>query len=177
MTLDEAIKHAEEVAEEQEALYGLCPASESEIFHCDGIKDCKTLKNGKNKGCQKCAEEHRQLAAWLKDYKRLLEREHCDDAISLETVIEWLMAKDIILSSQEEIVRKELKQLPSVKQEQKTGYWTERKMQENGFFLPTCSECGEVEPATRHTFVFRYCPNCGARMVEANRESEDKECR
>ena len=35
MTLDEAIKHAEEVAEQ-------------------------------NKGCQKCAEEHRQLAKWLK---------------------------------------------------------------------------------------------------------------
>lgn len=69
MTIDEAIKHAEEVAREQEELYRLCPASESEIFHCDGTKDCKTLKNGKNKGCQKCAEEHRQLAEWLKELK------------------------------------------------------------------------------------------------------------
>lgn len=66
MTLDEAIKHAEEVAEEQEELYRLCPASES-MFHCDGTKDCKTLKNGKNKGCRKCAEEHQQLAEWLKE--------------------------------------------------------------------------------------------------------------
>lgn len=48
MTLDEAIKHTEEVA------------------------------NGK---CDKCAEEHRQLAEWLKDYKRLLTSNHngkCD---------------------------------------------------------------------------------------------------
>jgi hypothetical protein len=70
MTLDEAIKHAEEVAEEQEELYKLCPASESEIFHCDGTKDCKALKNGKNKGCQACAKEHRQLAEWLEELKQ-----------------------------------------------------------------------------------------------------------
>lgn len=74
MTLDEAIKRAEEVAEEQKELYRLCPASESDIFHCDGAKDCKTLKNGKNKGCQKCAEEHKQLAEWLKELKQLREQ-------------------------------------------------------------------------------------------------------
>ena len=81
MTLEEAIKHAEEVAKEQEELYRLCPASESEISRCDGTKDCKTLKSGKNKGCQKCAKEHRQLAEWLKDYKRLLEQENVLDKI------------------------------------------------------------------------------------------------
>lgn len=62
MTIDEVIRHCEEVAKEQEGLYIICPASESEMSHCDGTKDCRTLKNGKNKGCQKCAEEHRQLA-------------------------------------------------------------------------------------------------------------------
>lgn len=79
MTLDEAIKHAEEVAREQEELYRLCPASES-MFHCDGTKDCRTLKNGKNKGCRKCAEEHQQLAEWLKDYQQILKERHFDDA-------------------------------------------------------------------------------------------------
>ena len=77
MTLDEAIKHCEEVAKEQEELYGLCPGSESEYLnkiYCDGTKDCKVLTNGKDKGCLKCAKEHRQLAKWLRDYKRLLEQ-------------------------------------------------------------------------------------------------------
>lgn len=69
MDLDSAIQHCEEVAEEQEKLYRLCPASESGVFHCDGSKDCITLKNGKNKGCQKCVSEHRQLAEWLKELK------------------------------------------------------------------------------------------------------------
>lgn len=42
MTLDEAIRHAEEIAESR---------------------------------CDECGREHRQLAEWLKDYKRLLEKE------------------------------------------------------------------------------------------------------
>lgn len=69
MTIDEAIKHCGKVAEEQEELYRICPASESEMYHCNGTKDCRVLKNGKNKGCQKCAEEHRQLAGWLEELK------------------------------------------------------------------------------------------------------------
>lgn len=69
MTIEDAIKHAEEMAKEQEELYRLCPTSELGMFHCDGTKDCKALKNGKDKGCQKCAAEHRQLAEWLKELK------------------------------------------------------------------------------------------------------------
>ncbi len=88
MNLDEAIKHCEEVVEEQKELYRLCPASESEIFHCDGTKDCKTLKNGKNKGCQKCAKEHEQLAKWLKElraYRKRYHKEHVDDCLRAES--------------------------------------------------------------------------------------------
>lgn len=44
MKLDEAIRHAEEVAEEQV------------------------------KRCEKCAEEHRQLTEWLKELKQLREQ-------------------------------------------------------------------------------------------------------
>ena len=47
MTLDEAIRHAEEVA---------------------------SRKFDDRVHCIKCAEEHKQLAEWLKDYKRLLEQ-------------------------------------------------------------------------------------------------------
>lgn len=66
MTLDEAIRHAEEVAqrqdikEDEEELF-------SEIFG-DMYGEFKT-------NCTNCAEEHRQLANWLqelKEAKRLL---------------------------------------------------------------------------------------------------------
>ena len=57
MSLDEAIKHCEEVAEENQAI----------VDSCDYY--------GENMAkCEKCAEEHRQLAEWLKELKQL--REH-----------------------------------------------------------------------------------------------------
>lgn len=55
MTIEEAIKHAEEVAD----------------------YDCYNEKQFK------CTEEHRQLAEWLKDYKRLKEQEPRKDEVIL----------------------------------------------------------------------------------------------
>ena len=59
MTLDEAIKHAEEVAEKNE---------ENASWFWD--KEYST----NYKKCIKCASEHRQLAEWLKELKRLREQ-------------------------------------------------------------------------------------------------------
>ena len=56
MTLDEAIKHAEEKAKE---LY--CKADEDYFFDGDWGKKCH---------CTECAKEHEQLANWLKELKR-----------------------------------------------------------------------------------------------------------
>lgn len=70
MTLDEAIRHCEEVAQGQSELY-----------------DCY-LQHGEQgdyvQNCLKCGTEHRQLAEWLKDYKRLLEQESVLDKIRAE---------------------------------------------------------------------------------------------
>ena len=57
MTLDEAIKHAEEVAEEKE--------SEGKLL-------CQS--EGASIGCLTCAKEHRQLAEWFKELKQLREQ-------------------------------------------------------------------------------------------------------
>lgn len=57
MTLDEAIKHAEEVAEEKRKDYERACAY-----------------NISSEGCLECAEEHRQLAEWLKELKTLREQ-------------------------------------------------------------------------------------------------------
>lgn len=54
MTLDEAIKHAEEVAERNEWF----------------AKNCLESMQ-----CRECAEEHRQLAEWLKELKRYREND------------------------------------------------------------------------------------------------------
>lgn len=54
-----------------------------------------------------------------------------------------------------------------LEQEPKTGHWI---MSEDGLYRPLCDKCGAhpwkgyiptVEEATE---VFKYCPNCGAKM-------------
>ena len=67
LSIDEAIAHAREVAEEQRELFRLCPYPSQE---CNGADICKCLKN-KHDGCIKCAEEHEQLAEWLEELKAL----------------------------------------------------------------------------------------------------------
>lgn len=112
MTLDEAINHAEEVAEQ-----------------CD--KECKKVyPNAKSK----CAAEYRQIVEWLKDYKQLKEQELCEDdyikvpkkALKYRTAgmvaynAEWLknhfdIERAVICGAQQPIldkIRAEIEQLP-----------------------------------------------------------------
>ena len=58
MTLDEAIKHAEEVADR-------CEYEASRYDMTDTYESHMTCKEGE------CGEEHRQLAEWLKELKQL----------------------------------------------------------------------------------------------------------
>ncbi len=74
MTLGEAILHAEEVAEENQRVVDTGIVFDDvtiDMLYCDDTEVIEEhLAN-----YQKCASEHRQLAEWLKDYKRLLEQE------------------------------------------------------------------------------------------------------
>jgi len=70
MTLDEAIKHAEEVAkqnEEDAIIYSNCKNHKKNLYEIG-------LAENAEKKCCKCAEEHRQLAEWLKELKQLREQ-------------------------------------------------------------------------------------------------------
>lgn len=69
-------------------------------------------------------------------------------------------------------------------QEPKTGHWI-MPVQDDGMSNPICyqvqcSECGfDLDPQTWHMELYQYgadkfCPNCGAKMVEPQ-ESEDKD--
>ena len=62
MSIDEAIKHSEEVVSrcETDTDWGMG----NHFIDRSGVADVI-----------KCGQEHRQLAEWLKDYKRLLEQE------------------------------------------------------------------------------------------------------
>ena len=60
LSIDEAIAHAREVANEQKRRSGICIQNDSE---CDKFSDCL-----------KCAEEHEQLAEWLEELKDYLDK-------------------------------------------------------------------------------------------------------
>lgn len=71
MTLESAIKHCEEVAEEQDKLCKRYDdASGYTRSHNEDIRTTDAKK------CAECAKEHRQLAEWLKDYQRLLKENY-----------------------------------------------------------------------------------------------------
>ena len=62
MSLDEAILHAEEVATEQERLMSRYNAASGYARSRN-----ESIRTESAKECEKCAEEHEQLAAWLRE--------------------------------------------------------------------------------------------------------------
>ena len=129
MTLDQAIKHCEEVAEEQEKL---CKVNDSFNFSQPKWKEC--------------ANEHRQLAERLKDYKRLLEQKSCGDAVSrkdLERLKRWRFSYDTntTIPKSDLFVRlTDIRALPSVKSTQGWIPVSERLPKERIAVLVYCPE-------------------------------------
>lgn len=76
MTLDEAIKHSEEVANKCDMLAEQSVVEQAEHHH------------------HKRAAEHRQLAEWLKDYKRLKEQEPVLGKIRAEIIDKSYLSYD-----------------------------------------------------------------------------------
>ena len=72
MTLEEAIKHAKEVAErEYNNAQVYDKTKNNKLYHPDKITCEQAAKR-----CRECAAEHRQLAEWLRELK---ERRAKDD--------------------------------------------------------------------------------------------------
>lgn len=149
MTLDEAIKHAEEVSDKKDR--------EKQKWERWLENDSDYRAVAEKVSCELCAEEHRQLTEWLKDYKRLLEQEPCDDVISRQAVLEAIRKCHC-----EEWVKAEIgapiEALPSVTPAEKVGHWTITGTEPTVY---KCSECGEICCCQG-----RYCNECGAKMEE-----------
>lgn len=73
---------------------------------------------------------------------------------------------------------KDIKQLPSVTPKPKTGHWIEGQTDNPNIHNIICSRCIEGYPSKGHANSqytrekFKYCPNCGAKMIEPQ-ESEE----
>jgi hypothetical protein len=164
MTIDEAIKHAEEVM----------------IENLEKTKD-RNASDPIAINCFECADEHRQLAEWLKDYKRLLEQEPTDainrqSAISLASDLKQDLPDDehmadMVMAHNEGILeyQTQLSLLPAVKPQEKTGHWEWVQYDSNpNIGNWHCSECRTIIPhmpeETDNTPIYNWCPICGAKM-------------
>ena len=83
LTLDEAIKHCLEVAEQNEAQ----AEKIGRQFIGSAMDKCAT-------NCCECAADHRQLAEWLMDYKKL-RKENAELKSTLNAALKDIHGKDI----------------------------------------------------------------------------------
>ena len=74
MKLEEAIERAEELAESYEAVINTGRFEDGTYVSELYADDTECIEEHLAR-YDKCANEHRQLVEWLKDYKRLLEQE------------------------------------------------------------------------------------------------------
>lgn len=176
MTIDQGIQLCEYNAKTNEIL--MKRYDDASGYTRSGNAEIRTMDA---KTCEKRAEEHRQLAGWLRelkklgDYKRLKEQEPCDDVVSRQAVKEHMIKYGF--HSYFITVKEFVEDLPPVNPEPKTGHWISDAIQGeiDGQIVKAfiCSECGAIS-------VFRItggkivngdlCPNCGAKMFEPQAE-------
>lgn len=151
------------------------------ITHCLEVADGHTEQGW----CPECAMEHRKLAEWLTDYKRLKKQEPCNDIISRTSIKQKLQEHhDFFVDAyggfsnlpQNDKTRVDeitnciamVVNEPPVNP-QKTGHWIDNN---NGSI--SCSYC--------HTWFYRddrysymhYCPKCGCRMYAPQERSGEE---
>lgn len=111
----------------------------------------------------------------LRDWEEYLtiKQEPCEDAISRQAVLETLddmdnvLDEDRTIENYKELLKECYEVLPSVKPQEKIGHWT---LHNEGYFDESyvCSKCDGDSP-----FDYKYCPNCGARMVEPQEGADE----
>lgn len=160
MTLDEAIKHCEEVAEEQDKLCKRYDdASGYSRSHNEAIR---TADAGR---CEECAKEHRQLAEWLKELKALREQEPCEDCISRQAAKKIIFEEFEGWPTDEEVVRlkrltRQFDELPSVTPARARGEWMmQGDINHKLYGWYYCSVCGAYIGVKTN-----FCSECSADM-------------
>ena len=159
MTLDEAIIHAEEIAE----------INENIAYNTDSENWMDIAQ------CEKCAEEHRQLAEWLKElrmYKsadeqddnRLYIRIYADDEPSRKAEKLYQICGE---TDGQEVAQWLKEYFPST--DRPTGKWVvkEKNDADGYYWWRECSECGRKPLLDRWNHgekLSDFCPYCGAKM-------------
>ena len=109
---------------------------------------------------------------------KAIECEPCNDAISRQAVLDCLKATnlrkfDFILEA-----RGKIKSLPTVQPQPKMGRWEWVQYDGNpNIGNWHCSECNRIVcgaiTAANPVYAYKYCPSCGAKMVDPQGETTD----
>lgn len=126
----------------------------------------------------------------LRMARKALEQEPSGDLISREpftdsTICEGFSCDECSFNRKDKggcILEERVMDLPSVKQEPKTGHWITKDGKEQGYDIGgiktwyiqiMCDKCGFIKTAIEgHTGQYKYCPSCGCRMVEPQERSK-----
>jgi hypothetical protein len=183
MTIEEAIKRAEETAIGEDELCKRYDRASGYSRNHD-----ETIRTTDAKRCEKIAQEHRQLAEWLKDYKRLLENRSeiptgSDDCISRQAVEDAMYDATRAMDLNYGQIMDYIDNLPSVTPIRPKGHWIRGKerhfldtrtnlnveMKEatgKGYHTYINAQCSKCRMITIHddSILYQYCPHCGAKM-------------
>lgn len=162
LTLDEAIKHCEEVAEQKDLESGF-----------DTDNERYTMTDNERADCKECADEHRQLGEWLRELKQFKEQEPCKDAISraeaLKVVDDMDIPEDMSTFEIKSHIGVEIGTLPPATPKRKVGEWIKKN---NDYFdWYECSECGygsdgEMKYNRLCDVRTKFCPDCGSQNLK-----------
>lgn len=112
----------------------------------------------------KYAKECRQLAEWLKDYKRLLEQEPCEDAVSRKALISHIENQSRKWGEDYDAqqILGDIEDMPSVKpQEPKTVLYSGDGYAD-GYMVYDMAEC----PNCGYEYILIHAPTKGATLCE-----------
>ena len=106
----------------------------------------------------------------------MLAQEPCEDAISRQAVLDqtYLWSKDEFLrvTNPFDYLRKRINDLPLVTPQPKTGHWILLdECSNSGYYCSECQKKVVKEGWSDTVKKIKFCPNCGAKMVEPQ-ESE-----
>lgn len=120
MSISDAIKHCEEVAEEH-TKYNFYGGYES---------------------CDECASEHRQLAEWLRELKAYKEQQPCEDCISRKEALKVMCDKCPMYNCVTSCSSyRHIEKLPSLTPKARWIPVSERLPEEKGEYLVTYHPC------------------------------------
>lgn len=142
MTIEEAINHAKKVSLDKRS---------EKPEHVIGLFD--------DSDCQKCAEQHEQLAEWLEElqqYRAIGIVDYINEAILLTKADETLLSEYKAIGTIEECRKAKEKQTPKKPNIWGDGYDDKGNMIYDTYDCPNCGKSYELDYQE-----YKYCPECG----------------